>query len=77
MSDTVQNGKGSKRRPSTVTAETFSDNWDAIFGDAKKKWSVCYDMGEVPYKKVFDTYAEAQAYYNRNKDYLNAELVLL
>ena len=77
MSDTVQNGKGSARRPSTVTDDAFKKNWDDIFGSRKQKWAVCYDMGEVPYKKVFNTYAEAQAYYNRNKDYLNAELVLI
>ena len=29
--------KGSKRRPSQVTPETYSDNWDAIFKKKKKK----------------------------------------
>ena len=30
-------GKGDKRRPSQVTPETYSDNWDAIFKKKKKK----------------------------------------
>ena len=29
--------KGSKRRPSQITPETYSDNWDAIFKMKKKK----------------------------------------
>ena len=29
--------KGSKRRPSQVTPETYSDNWDKIFKKKKKK----------------------------------------
>ena len=29
--------RGSKRRPSQVTPETYSDNWDAIFKKKKKK----------------------------------------
>jgi|TARA_B100001063_G_C16279324_1_gene318390 hypothetical protein len=29
--------KGSKRRPSQITPETYSDNWDAIFKKKKKK----------------------------------------
>jgi hypothetical protein len=30
-------GKGDKRRPSQITPETYSDNWDAIFKKKKKK----------------------------------------
>lgn len=26
-------GKGSKQRPMTLTANAFSDNWNAVFGD--------------------------------------------
>ena len=77
MSDTVQNGKGSTHRPSTVTDDVFERHWEDIYGNRKKKWTVCYAIGEIPYKKVFNTRAEAQAYYNRIKDSLNVDLVLI
>ena len=30
-------GKGSSARPKSVDAETFANNWDAIFGKKKKE----------------------------------------
>ena len=30
-------GKGSKRRPQSVSSETFEDNWNYIFGLNSKK----------------------------------------
>lgn len=38
---TNQSGKGSKRRPLSVNSQTFSNNWDAIFG------SKDYDIEEL------------------------------
>ncbi len=35
----MQNGKGDKRRPKSVDYETYSRNWDAIFGKSKTKRS--------------------------------------
>lgn len=31
------NGKGSKRRPKSVSQKTFDENWERIFGKKKKK----------------------------------------
>jgi hypothetical protein len=36
MANTIQNGKGSKKRP-VSDLKTFNDNWDLIFKKKKKK----------------------------------------
>jgi hypothetical protein len=44
MSFHEEAGKGSWKRPSEVSKETYSDNWDAIFGkkqlSIEEKWEV-------------------------------------
>lgn len=36
----MQNGKGSTRRPKSVSQETWDKNWEAIFRPKKKKEEV-------------------------------------
>ena len=49
-------GKGSSPRPYSVTQETYSNNWDAIFGKKKTKESVakptcyCYNCNKDYYE---------------------------
>jgi hypothetical protein len=32
----VSNGKGDKRRPLLIPSKKFAENWDKVFGKAKK-----------------------------------------
>lgn len=36
-----ESGKGDKQRPSEVTEDQFSNNWERIFGAKKKAGEVC------------------------------------
>lgn len=52
-------GKGSKRRPSYVSRDTFDDNWDRIFGTPhkpttrKRVKNIHYEQEHKP-KNIYD-----------------------
>ena len=78
MSTDTWTGKGSNRRPSTVSKEKFAENWDNIFSN-NKKWRVNSTIGDTPYNHTFETYGEALTFFRKNEAYhevYNMELVL-
>lgn len=78
MTDNTWTGKGSNQRPSTVTKDTFDENWDNIF-TTKKKWRVNSTIGDTPYNHTFESYGEALTFFRKNEAYhevYNMELVL-